>query len=139
MSLRMEPNSHLSLEPYDVDVMALTGGIPIVFSLGFKDLVVFHARFFKDVLGGDGAMWRKPPEPVWYVNNLAVLFFFVHGGHDLADLGADRRVVSFPPVQERIVACSGCVEVVWAPHYHDAKIVHNECFGDALSMERGND
>jgi hypothetical protein len=65
-------------------------------------------------------MGHKVPEPVWDMKNVVVLFFFVHGGHDLANLGENRGVVSFPSLQESIVVRSGRLEVVWAPHCYDA-------------------
>ena len=81
--------------------------------------MVLLARPFEDVLGTDEAMGHKPPKPVWNVNNVVVSFFFVLGGHDLADIGTDRWVVSFLPVQDGGVARGGCVEVILAPRCHD--------------------
>jgi hypothetical protein len=82
--------------------------------------VVLIAGFFKDVLGNDEAMGHEAPEPVRDANNIVVPSLLVNGGHDLIDLGVDGRVVSHLPVQEGIVACGGCIEVVWAPHCHDS-------------------
>jgi hypothetical protein len=53
------------------------------------------------------------------MNDVVVSFFFVHGGHDLVNFGADRRMGPFSPVQEGVVAHGGYVEVVWVPHCHD--------------------
>ena len=77
-------------------------------------------------------MGYEPPKPMWDVKDVVVPFFLVHGGHDLAKLGANGGVVPFPPVQERIVVRRGCVEVIWATQRHDAGIVGDEGFGYAV-------
>jgi hypothetical protein len=71
------------------------------------------------MLGCDEALWHELPEPMRDVDNIVVPFLLVHGDHDLVDLGVDVRVVPSPRVQESIVACGRCIEVVGAPHCHD--------------------
>ena len=67
------------------------------------------------MLGHSEAVRDQPPEPVCDVKDIIVLFFLVHGGHDLVDLGTNGRVVTLSPVQEGVCTCSGGVEAVGAP------------------------
>ena len=60
--------------------------------------MVFFSCFFKDMLGGDEAMGYKPPEPVGGVDDVVVMFFLVHGCHDLVELGIDGEMISLSPV-----------------------------------------
>jgi hypothetical protein len=48
-------------------------------------------------------MWDKLPEPVRDMDEVVVPLFFVHGGHDLVNFGADGGVVPLPPIQEGVV------------------------------------
>ncbi len=68
----------------------------------------------------DEAMWDKVPEPVWYMEDVIVAFFFGHGGHDLVQSAGYGRVVSVMPVEQSISLRGQTNEVVWASHSHDS-------------------
>ncbi len=57
--------------------------VPIVFLRSIKYLAILFPWFDEDVLWCDEAVWDKAPEPVRYMEDIIVMFFFVHGGHDL--------------------------------------------------------
>ncbi len=61
--------------------------------------MVLFPWFDEDVLWRDEAMWDKAPEPMWYVEDVIVAFFFVHGSHDLVESTGYGCVVSFLPVE----------------------------------------
>ena len=48
--------------------------------------MVLFPWFDEDVLWRDEAMWDKVPEPMWYMEDVIVALFFVHGSHDLVNL-----------------------------------------------------
>ena len=73
------------------------------------------------------------------MDDVVVALLLVHGLHDLVDLGATGGVVTAPPVQESIIPGGRCVEVVRAPHGHDAVVARYDVFGDALQSEEGHD
>jgi hypothetical protein len=58
-------------------------------------------------------------------DDVIVALLLVHGSHDLANLGLDERVITLPPIKERIMVSGGCVEMIWAAHRHHARIVLN--------------
>ncbi len=100
--------------------------IPAVLPGGVKDLAVFLARLLETMRWHDEAMGYEPPEPVWDVNDVVVEFFFVYGGHDLANFGIYGGMVALPPVQECVIVCSRHIEVARAPGHHDAGVVLHE-------------
>ena len=57
--------------------------VPIKVLRCVEYLTILFPWFDEDVPGHDEAMWDKVPEPLWYVEDVIVTFFFVHGGHDL--------------------------------------------------------
>ncbi len=59
--------------------------VPIIFLRRVKYLTVLFPWFDEDVPRRDKAMWNKVSEPMWYVEDVIVAFFFVHGGHDLVE------------------------------------------------------
>jgi hypothetical protein len=74
-----------------------------------------------------------------YVDDVVVALFLVHGLHDLVYLGANGGVVTAPPVQESIITGGRRVEVVRAPHGHDAVVARYDVVGDAVQSEEGHD
>ena len=70
-------------------------GVPIIFSRRIEYLAVIFPWFYEDVLRCDEAMWNKVPDPMWYVEDVIVAFFFVHGSHDLVESTGYGCVVSF--------------------------------------------
>jgi hypothetical protein len=73
---------------------------------------------------------------VYYV---VVIFFLVHGGHDLVELGANGGVIPFLPVQECVVTRCRRIEVIRAPDGHDACVVRDQCLGNAVGVKRFDD
>ena len=73
------------------------------------------------------------------VYHVVVPLFLVRGGHDLVYLRADGGVIPFAPVQECVVASSGRIEVVRAPHGHDSCVVRDQCLSDTVGTERFDD
>ena len=80
-------------------------GVPIIFSRCIEYLAVLFSWFNEDVLRCDKAMWKEAPDPVWYVEDVIVAFFFVHVGHDLVNLEGNGRVVLLPPTEEGVSCC----------------------------------
>ena len=74
-------------------------GIPVVLSRRIEDLTVLLPCFYEYMLGCDEAVWNETPDPVRYVKDVIITFFFVHGGHDLVESTSHGRVVAFPPVE----------------------------------------
>ncbi len=74
-------------------------GIPIILSRRIEYLTVLLPWFYEDVLRCDEAMWNEAPDPVRYVKDVIIAFFFVHGGHDLVESTGHGRVVAFSPVE----------------------------------------
>ena len=72
--------------------------VPIVFSRCVEYLAILFPWFDEDVLWHDEAMWDKAPEPVRYMEDVIVMFFFVHSGHDLIQSTGYGCVVSVVPV-----------------------------------------
>jgi len=76
-------------------------------------VAVHFAGFHNDMLWHSKAMWYKLPEPVWDGKDASVLFFFVHGSHDLVEPEGNGGVVPVTPIEKGISLCDGCTEVVW--------------------------
>ena len=57
--------------------------VPITLLGCIEYLAILLLWFNEDVLGHDEAMQDKVPKPVWNVKDVIVMFFIVHGGHDL--------------------------------------------------------
>ena len=91
---------------------------PVVPAGGIKDLAVLLAGFLEDMLWQDEAKGNQPPEPVQDMKDIVVALLLVCGGHDLANLGVDGRVIAIPPIEECVIVCSCGIEVLWAPHCH---------------------
>ena len=74
-------------------------GVPTVFSRCVEYLMVLFPWFDEDVLWHDEAMWDKVLELMWYMEDINVTFFFVHGGNDLVQSTRYGCMVSILPVE----------------------------------------
>ena len=74
-------------------------GVPIIFSRRIEYLAVLFSWFNEDVLRRDEAMWNEAPDPMWYMEDVIVAFFFVHGSYDLVESTRYGCVVTFPPIE----------------------------------------
>ena len=74
-------------------------GIPVILSRRIEDLTVLLPWFYEYVLRCDEAVWNETPDPMRYVKDVIITFFFVHGGHDLVESTSHGHVVAFSPVE----------------------------------------
>ena len=53
----------------------------------------------------DEAAWDKVPDLIWYMEYVIIMFFFVHGSHDLVQLTGYGWVVTVPSVEHCVCSC----------------------------------
>jgi hypothetical protein len=58
---------------------------------------------------------------------------------DLVEFVIDGRIIALPPIEKRILACGGCIEVVRAAYHHYSGVVINEGLNNAVGMEQVDD
>ena len=75
-----------------------------------KDLMIFTAGFFQDVLWCEEHVRAESCNPQRERDNVAITLFLVHCGHDLLAFLVDGRMVSHAPVKEGIISRCRCIE-----------------------------
>ncbi len=81
------------------------------------------------------AVGYKVSKPEWYIKDVILVFFLVHGCPDFVNVHGNGRLVALVQIYEGIGPRGVFIKVVWAPHSHDLDIVGYELLVYAMMVQ----